>query len=202
LFDDYQHLNNNNLPITVASAQLKRKHGKDFEPGNRKPITFYERHWLGDLGVARYQLTGGKSGWMLFHGQKGLIDEAHWTYTPPPKRLNQGVTAQGADVATTAVALSQGLSELNPIVGSAMIPAAAIKLAGLPLAKRYASFEACRGLQDVGTDIGWAAAAANVVAIAGGGMAAIPVGVATFVISARKRDGFWECLPRELVSKF
>jgi len=106
--------------------------------------------------IATWNEEGKISGvWKGIQGQRGYAYAAE--------------LMQAADVGTTGVGLAQGLVEANPVGAAVRAPAfAVIKLALPSVVESAADFSACVNIQRGLTDVGALAAAANVVAIAGG----------------------------------
>lgn len=82
---------------------------------------------------------------------------SHWTHW-----------GQFADVGTTAAGLSQGLSEANPLMQSPAGLAAGITIKlSLPVIARKQKPELCKNLIQSASAVGWGAATANLLTIAG-----------------------------------
>jgi hypothetical protein len=91
--------------------------------------------------------------------------------------ISQADYAQSADVITTAVGLSNGLSEANPIWGDAGWPVMAVVKLGVTQAVKLAPEPYCTpGLMGL-TIAGYGAALWNIGVMLGSGPAAIPVAV-------------------------
>jgi hypothetical protein len=139
----------------------------------------------------------------VFEVKNGKIDFMTYSGPPTKKRWFVAESGQTADTISTGIGLAQGLVEANPIMGAVIntggIPAlGAVKLGMTQLIKRY-SLETCLGHTGGLSAVGWGAAALNMTAVLGGGLAAVPIGIAIGKLSApKRRTVFWECVPPEI----
>jgi hypothetical protein len=92
-----------------------------------------------------------------------------------PTTIDMAVAGQAADIGSTALALSQGFVEGNPVVAGALSTPAgtaaiiALKLAGPSLANNL-SLDNCTAVRAGLAAAGWSAAVWNIAAVAGAGM--------------------------------
>lgn len=108
---------------------------------------------------------------MIYHPE-GRIIGAEWAAIDPAT-YDLAVAGQLADVATTVVGLSVGLTEANPL-GVLALP---LKYGALAYSKTLPLHE-CIHLRKLSGGFGWGAAAANVAAIAGLGPVGLVIGLA------------------------
>lgn len=167
-------------------------------------LELLEQRRAGDYALTRaYWVSPNppytQSSWLLIKLDGDKADGFLWTASAPRRGWNPGAPeGQAADVATTAIGLSQGLVEANPIVASAVGPISALKVGGTWLAQQHGSPETCFAVTKAGGPIGWAAAGWNAGILAGIGPAAIVPAVGIGVLMARQSDPFWRCVPEEL----
>lgn len=153
-------------------------------------------HWFEWQSAYGSDTSGWTHGWVgiEFDSTEEPRVVAWTTLPPPPVKRRYG---QGADIATTAVALAQGATEMNPIP----VPVLAVaKLGALP-AIANSSLSNCVQLVAPMEIFGWGAAAWNLGVIAG---LSIPAGLFTAISVATLsvpsyNDIFWTCAPDELL---
>lgn len=173
-------------------------------------VSFGEPHWSREwpgLGVARYRLGNGVSGWMSFElDAAGEVASIAWTHTPDAELDHGAEMGQAADIATTA---PQFALEANPVVAEVGLwPIAAIKLAASTLIEAYGSHAACAAWRDAAQDVGWWAAGNNAIVLAAGAggpavlAGALAAGVLAADYSSARHNGFWACLPDDLRGAF
>lgn len=153
-------------------------------------------YWF-ELQSARDSNTSGWThGWIgIEFDSKGETRAVAWTTLPPPPVERR--YGQGADIATTAVALAQGATEINPIP----VPVLAVAKLGVMPAIASSSLSNCVTWVPPMEIFGWGAAAWNLGVIAG---FTTPAGLfAAFATAALAvpsyNDIFWTCAPKELL---
>jgi len=187
---------NTKSELTSVSSRLRG------QPRIYETIKFTDERWHENIGLARVVATSPDTtahGWIAVHvhPEYGWIDEIIFTERAPPAGFHiNGVTGQTADVATTAAGLALGLTELNPIVASALPVTLPAKLA-LPYFSRKTGLGLCQSLDYGLARVGLGAAAWNVVAIAGGpvSLGAVALGSTVMLLP---NNSFWDCVPKEL----
>ena len=102
-------------------------------------------------------------------------------------RLDAAEVGQLSDVTTTAIGLSQGFTEMNPI-GIGTLP---LKYATNKWAEEQYN---CTELKPIISGFGWGAGAFNTVMLLGGGYAAIPIGLAAGVAAYKYLPGNEYCI--------
>lgn len=167
-------------------------------------LEFLEQRRSGDVALTRAWWVSPnapytQSSWLLMRFKGDLVDGFLWTDAAPPRGWQPGAPeGQAADVATTAIGLSQGFVEANPLVASAVVPVSVAKIGGTWLAQEYGSPETCRAVTRSFGPIGWGAAGWNAGILAGIGPAAIVPAIGIGVLMAKQSDPFWKCVPDEL----
>lgn len=169
-------------------------------------VIILNQEWDGARGIGRAVLAYASTGPRLNVSQPAWItgdaDEAGrltffaWTPDDPPWLAAQ--YGQAADVASTATLLvGGGVHEANPLLGSpaALVAGSIVKLASVPLAKRYSVGVCYRSLGVLGS-VGWGAAAWNLALpfVATPYGAAIALGTAV-VSWPDANELFWTCAP-------
>lgn len=171
-----------------------RKHSSN------RNITFAHIVSRGDRTTAYFHETGlwdGKPaeayGIIMLFSADGKLTGSEWVTTPPDVyKTSMDLASKGqlADVGTTAVGLSAGLREANPL-GVALLP---LKYALHANSKTLGLHDCIKSRTSMGS-VGWGAAAANVGTILGLGPAGILVGLIAGVGASDsvKSDAAVEC---------
>jgi hypothetical protein len=135
---------------------------------------------------------GNNSGWLFMTHEAGQIDQLYWgKHLPDMRAVSVATTGQVADTASTALALSNGAFEANPIMSGALDTGGfplmlAIKLGTVAWAKNQVYPQCMDALRSSGT-LGWGAAASNVVMFAAGPVGLV-AGVATMGLMADRAE--------------
>lgn len=130
---------------------------------------------------------------MIYH-PKGAIEGAEWA-SIDPAAYDLALAGQLADVASTAVGLSMGLTEANPL-GLLVLP---LKYGALSYSKTLPLHE-CINLRKLSGGFGWGAAAMNVATIAGLGPVGLVIGLAVGigVADSVEKDAPVRCVERDV----
>jgi hypothetical protein len=155
------------------------------------------------IGVADWgwHLDGKvQNGQLIVQTVGGKIDIFYYT-EKPAKRRNTAMEGQAADSASTALGLSMGAVEGNPLLAGMSGPAiAAVKLGVGYAVQKYAPIDSCVGYSSVAGPLGYGAAVWNGALLLGAGPAgAIPALAATAAAHFLGEDPIWQCVPKDLL---
>jgi hypothetical protein len=156
------------------------------------------------IGVADWgwHLDGKvQNGQLIVQTVGGKIDIFYYT-EKPAKRRNTAMEGQAADSASTALGLSMGAVEGNPLLAGMSGPAiAAVKLGVGYAVQNHAPLDSCAGYSFVAGPLGYGAAAWNGALLLGyGAAAATPVAtIAMLIAHLFGEDPIWQCIPKDLL---
>jgi len=154
-----------------------------------------------DMKTAQY---GRRVGWIAFQIENGKIEQIVTSFKLPDNFRYEAELGQSADIASTAIGLSSGLVEGNPIMSTVIdsggIPAlAAIKLGATTLIKR-SGINTCSNNLGGLAGAGAGAAVWNLGLIAGiGPISIVPAFTVGMIFWDDKDESFWDCMPQEVV---
>lgn len=165
----------------------------------RDHLEIISEKWASDVGLAEMVHGGNRLVWVAVDvNHTGDIEALQMSFDAPPRTppLKAGQTA---DVATTAVALSQGFVEANPLLAGGGLPL----IAGAKLLYsniKLGTINDCYASPISGDALGWTAAAWNAGMLIGlGAGAGVPAFAATVLLQPDDPvKKFWSCIPGEL----
>jgi hypothetical protein len=205
-FADIEAAHNAGAPMSSIMTPVLAEEWDGLFAEGRGTAVIDDARWSASrpgFGVARWSWHRGdesECGWLALQvDRSGLV--SHWAYTEkaPPKVRLGAVAGQSADVATTALGLVAGATEINPIVAFAGLPVIGpIKIGGAHLLQHNASLSTCVEATPAVDAIGWSAAIVNACVLAGAGPASIPAGGIILAVRLNKAKPVWQCLPSDL----
>lgn len=138
--------------------------------------------------------SGWTHGWVAIEVEDEKVRFFAWTREGPPRWKSQ--YGQAADVLTTAAALAQGYSELNPIPVPILTT---VKLLVVPVFSK-SSISNCFNSIPPFEILGWGAAGWNLAVLLGASspMGAFAATTAMFMAAPSISETFWTCVPSEL----
>jgi len=196
-----------NMPILNEDLKNRfRKYLETNEPDEIYNITNIKK--FGNIALARADIKtvqyGRRVGWIAFQVENKKIEEIVASFKLPDNFRYEAELGQSADVVSTAIGLSSGLIEGNPIMGTVInsggIPAlAAVKLGATTLVKR-SGIDTCSNNLGGLAGMGAGAAVWNLGLIAGlGPIGIVPAVTVGMIFWNDKDESFWDCMPQEVI---
>ena len=196
-----------NMPILNEDLKNRfRKYLETNEPDEIYNITNIKK--FGNIALARADIKtvqyGRRVGWIAFQVENKKIEEIVDSFKLPDNFRYEAELGQSADVVSTAIGLSSGLIEGNPIMGTVInsggIPAlAAVKLGATTLVKR-SGIDTCSNNLGGLAGMGAGAAVWNLGLIAGlGPIGIVPAVTVGMIFWNDKDESFWDCMPQEVI---
>jgi hypothetical protein len=201
-----ENAHNLGLPMTEAMTERAAARWEPMFAAGRGVGTFSNVRMSQidpSIGVADWgwHLDGKvQNGQLIVQTSDGKIDIFYYT-EKPAKRRNTAMEGQAADSASTALGLSMGAVEGNPLLAGMSGPAiAAVKLGVGYAVQKYAPIDSCVGYSSVAGPLGYGAAAWNGALLLGAGPAgAIPALAAIAAAHFLGEDPIWQCIPKDLL---
>lgn len=178
---------------------------------DHKPDKIYSAKHIkkfGNIAMAKLDLEteqyGRRKMWVAFQIDDNHINFVKGGFELPKKFRYRAELGQSADVASTALSLSSGLVEANPIMDSVInsggIPALAVVKLGTTQYIKNSDLNICFSGVPSLSGMGAGAAAWNVAMLAGIGAGAIvPAVIAGYFIWPNDAETFWECMPPDVI---
>ena len=197
VFDHLEAVHNTGQTLTEVIVEDKAKVWEAYFTEGRGVGLVLDGRIQGNYGLARWSWRRGnetQNGWIAIKTKDTKI--VNWWYTEkPPTYRPTALLGQGADVTSTAIGLSSGFVEANPLLNGVGFPAAAaLKIGGTIIAER-SEMSRCYAMSTPLQSVGLGAAVWNTGLLLGAGPWGILPAIGLGYASHKTHDPFWRCLP-------